>query len=1487
MVSVSQASDFRAALQCVVEQVCTQMLWTFGEVWLPNPEHDRLEHSGLWYCTDPRLHSFGEMSCAFSFRKGEGLPGRVWANREVEWIADVAHQPDTIFLREEAALALGLGAGVGVPLRLDNRTLAVMVFFSSQVLAIDDAQVQLMQAIATHLGSIVQLKQTEATLADQQAWLRRLVNAMPGIVFTAQGPPDWSMRYLSAGCEQLTGYNSTDLTQAQPPFTYNDITHPEDLPRVLSVIEGAIATRQPYEVEYRLRTRAEGEKWVWEKGSGTYDAAGHLQQLEGFITDITVLKQTEAALRDSEQQYRLLAEQSQDLISRHNLRGIYRYASPASEQLLGYAPEALLHQPVQAFFHPQDLSHLRRAYRALRRHGHSQRLTVRMCHREGHYRWFETVICLLDAQVTAEQQVLALSRDITDRVATEQTLRNREKFLGLILNSIPQQMFWKNTEGVYLGCNQVFADHLGLEAATDIVGLKDTEISLYGAEEVARFADRDRKVMDTGEPSLNVITTQSYADGSRRWVIANKFPIRNDDGQIIGVLGTLEDISDRLAAQQALVRREKYMSALVEVQRRLLTLDETWDRDHYTDLLGVLGQVAQASRVYLYELIPGQPFSYQLAEWNAEGVESTVGNPNFAYLPTDGPFAAWQEMLQGGGVVNQTQQQFPPDLRSILGTPPSNIRSILLLPLMVRGQLYGTVGFSNCLEARPWSRSEIALLQIAASALSLSIERHQTALSLKQAEANYRSIFENAVEGIFQSTLDGHYQTVNPMLAHIYGYGSPAELMAQLTDIQVQLYVNPKRRQSFVRQMLKQGSVIGFESQVYRRDGTTIWISESARLVRDETGQPIGFEGTVEDITGRKEAEVELHRRDRLLQGVAQASQHLLTANSLETAIPQMLSILGTAADADRVYLYENHPHPDTGEVAMSMRYEWTRTDIPASIQQPHWQNLPYSQHGLQRWYRTFLLGQSVRSIVEHLPAAERALLRRDNILSILMVPIFIDQALWGYVGFDACRQARRWSASEESILVAISASLGGALKRQRTEAQIRHQAFHDALTGLPNRVLFNEYLPLAIAQAHRDNTLLAVMFLDLDRFKTINDTLGHAIGDLLLQQATQRVTQVLREGDVIARWGGDEFTLMLPNLKSPEDVAKVVERLATLLKPPFCIENQELYITSSIGIALYPQDGTDMSSLLRHADTAMYRAKAAGRNTYCFYTASNNDLANEQLTVEKHLHQALVREELHLFYQPQVHAPSQRVTQVEALLRWNNPRLGWVKPHRFIPIAEEVGLIVEFGNWVLETACAQLQRWEQAGFTNLHMAVNLSARQLQQPDLVRRVADLLDRYGIPPAHLELEITETAALLDIKASTATLNDLRQLGTRVVMDDFGTGYSSLSYLKHFPINGLKIDRAFVADIPQDAQDVAMLRAIIALGQELGLSVVAEGVETQAQLDCLLELNCHNLQGYWISHPLPAAAMTEFLQRHWPVYDPPGQLLSPRSSPEGPL
>ncbi len=450
----------------------------------------------------------------------------------------------------------------------------------------------------------------------------------------------------------------------------------------------------------------------------------------------------------------------------------------------------------------------------------------------------------------------------------------------------------------------------------------------------------------------------------------------------------------------------------------------------------------------------------------------------------------------------------------------------------------------------------------------------------------------------------------------------------------------------------------------------------------------------------------------------------------------------------------------------------------------------------------------------------------------------------------------------------AIGATLD-ITERKRAEEQIKSLAYHDSLTGLPNRRLFQDRLSLAVAQAHRNTQRLAVLFLDLDRFKSVNDSLGHAAGDRLIQDVAERLRTCLREGDTVARLGGDEFTLLLPGVAQVVDAARVAEKVLDALRVPFLIEDRELLATASIGISLYPEDGRDADRLVKSADAAMYRAKQQGRDNYQLCAPALNATALERLALEGSLRHAVGQDELVLHYQPVLDLASGRVRAMEALLRWRHPELGLIPPADFIPLAEMTGLVIAFSPWVLRTACAQAREWQDAGHPGLGVAVNLSARQFQHHDLVGQVRRALEETKLEARFLELEISETSAMQGPEANVPTLRALKALGVRIAIDDFGTGCSSLSYLRRFPIDALKIDRSFTAEITRDPDDAAVANVVIALAHTLKLRVVAEGVETDDQLAFLTARRCDQAQGYLFGAPRPAQACTELLDAPVPV------------------
>ncbi|MBE9193282.1 EAL domain-containing protein [Gloeocapsopsis crepidinum LEGE 06123] len=460
--------------------------------------------------------------------------------------------------------------------------------------------------------------------------------------------------------------------------------------------------------------------------------------------------------------------------------------------------------------------------------------------------------------------------------------------------------------------------------------------------------------------------------------------------------------------------------------------------------------------------------------------------------------------------------------------------------------------------------------------------------------------------------------------------------------------------------------------------------------------------------------------------------------------------------------------------------------------------------------------------------------------------------------------QAQEWSLNEVKLAQALGNHLYMAVMQRRVEDMFRHQASHDPLTGLPNRILFEDRLSLFLAQAYRRGEMLAVAFLDLDRFKTINDTLGHAVGDALLQSVAQRLLGCLREGDTIARWGGDEFTLLLPRISCPEEVAKLAQRILSSFKSPYRIGDRELHITTSIGIALAPYDGEDTETLLKNADATMYRAKQQGKDNFQLYAPEMNKKALEQLVLANHLYKALNRDEFLLHYQPQLNLKTGQIVALEALIRWQHPELGLVSPNQFIPLAEETGLIGAIGEWVLQAACTQNRAWQLAGLPPMRIAVNLSARQFQQK-ISKTIARVLAETGLDPSYLEVEITESIAMHDVNFTICVLQELQDMGVYIAMDDFGTGYSSLATLRRFPLHTLKVAREFVNDITTDQKDAAIIKSIVALGHGLELNVIAEGVETPEQLKFLHAVKCDGMQGYLFSKPLSANAVTQFCQQ----------------------
>ena len=565
-------------------------------------------------------------------------------------------------------------------------------------------------------------------------------------------------------------------------------------------------------------------------------------------------------------------------------------------------------------------------------------------------------------------------------------------------------------------------------------------------------------------------------------------------------------------------------------------------------------------------------------------------------------------------------------------------------------------------------------------------ERKLSTQALQQAERSFRSIFENATEGIFQTSPDGRYLNVNPALAAIYGFSSGAELIASIGDIQHQIYTDPSRRAEFMRMMRESGVVTNFVSEIRRKDGDDIWISENARAVQDEAGNLLFYEGTVEDVT--------------------------------ETKLNQ---------------------------------------------------------------------------------------------------------------------------------------------------EKLEHLANHDPVTGLPNRLLMNDRLRQMMLSAQRSKSIVAVALVDLDHFKLINDTFGHNRGDQLLQTMSHRMLACVREADTVVRLGGDEFVLLLSGAGRGEAMSQVVQRVLQTIARPSQIEGRELSVSCSVGVSIFPRDGRDVQTLLKNADTAMYKAKELGRNNFQFYSPEMNTVITERLEMQSALRSAVEHKQFALLYQPKVDLVTGQIAGMEALLRVKGENGELSLPENFITLAEESGLIVQIGEWVMREACNFNKSLQERGLPPMRVAINLSARQLTRYDLVRAVEQALQHAELSAEYLELELTESMVMHDPEGVIATLAQLQALGIQLSIDDFGTGYSSLSYLKRFPVASLKIDQSFVRELGQDENAAAIVKAIISLGHSLDMKVIAEGVETEKQMSFFLENRCDAMQGFLFSRPLSAGEFALLVER----------------------
>ncbi|MDB5904462.1 MAG: hypothetical protein JWM26_3340 [Betaproteobacteria bacterium] len=726
-----------------------------------------------------------------------------------------------------------------------------------------------------------------------------------------------------------------------------------------------------------------------------------------------------------------------------------------------------------------------------------------------------------------------------------------------------------------------------------------------------------------------------------------------------------------------------------------------------------------------------------------------------------------------------------------------------------------------------------------------------TAEQLRQASQKLGALIEASPLAIIVRDVEGRVESWNPAAELIFGWsqeevrGKPAPYHPPGTDTE---------DEAFRRKILDGESVAGIEGTRVTKDGRLIDVSVSGARIHDVGGRPTGYLTIIADITERK-------RVAQQQSVISSVTMLLAEAQSAEEAIPRVLQTMCESLG----FVYAARWLLDRQNLLLRCAETWNAPTSELVAFQEHSKarlGRPMKGRGLSR--RVWDTGAPVW-ITDI--AADETFARRDaavnaGLKSAFAFPLRVGGDLYGVMEFFG--QHRR-EPDETVLRVAgtVSSHIGQFIARKQAERNLQFVASHDALTGLFNRSMFSERLQQALAQAHRHGRRLAVLFIDLDGFKLINDTVGHDAGDVLLADLANRLRVCMREGDTLGRMGGDEFVVLIEGYDEDTQLLEVARKVLETVAEPFLLRDGEHHVTASIGIAAYPQDGEDAPDLLKNADIAMYRAKEQGKDNYQFHSAEMNTHLVERVSLENALRRALERDELALFYQPIVSVHDKRVLAVEGLVRWMHPSQGVINAPEFVPIAEDAGLFSAMGEWVLRAACAQLHEWQLAGSGSMRVAVNVSMRQFGQDDFIQRLRESAHAANVDPAYLDIEVTESMLMRNVERTGKLLAQLKDLGLRIVVDDFGTGHSSLGCLKRFPVDAVKIDRSLVSQLPLVPDAVELTRAVIAMAHSLKRTVTAEGVETREQWEFLREHGCDAMQGNYFCSPAPAESLAGML------------------------